>query len=107
MPEPGSCSRWSASRFRNQSRSAARQLTAATTKKDTTYAAAQLVVPGVTTVTDGAMLIGGVGLVELEEGPWLHAQLDVDPDAVAVGQALSVRFEQPEGGEAIPVFEPA
>jgi hypothetical protein len=36
--------------------------TAATTKKDTTYVAAQLVVPGVTTATDGAMLVGGVGL---------------------------------------------
>jgi PKD repeat protein len=36
--------------------------TAATTKKDTTYTSAQLIVPGVTTVTDGAMLVGGVGL---------------------------------------------
>ena len=47
-----------------------------------------------------------VGLVELEEGPWLHAQLAVDPDAVSAGQVLRVRFETPEGGEAIPVFEP-
>jgi PKD repeat protein len=36
--------------------------TVATTKKDTTYAAAQLTVPGVTTATAGAMLVGGVGL---------------------------------------------
>lgn len=56
---------------------------------------------------DGSPTRTVVGLVELEEGPWLHAQLDVDPDAVAIGQALRVRFETPEGGEAIPVFEPA
>ena len=36
--------------------------TAATTQRDTTYAAAQLTVPGVTTATAGAMLVGGVGL---------------------------------------------
>ena len=47
-----------------------------------------------------------VALVELEEGPWLHTQLDVDPDAVTVGQALRVRFDTPEGGEAVPVFVP-
>jgi uncharacterized protein len=47
-----------------------------------------------------------VGLVELAEGPWLHAQLDVDPDAVSAGQQLQVHFETPEGGEAIPVFRP-
>ena len=56
---------------------------------------------------DGSPSRTVVGLVELEEGPWLHAQIDVDPDAVAAGQALRVRFDTPEGGEAIPVFEPA
>jgi uncharacterized OB-fold protein len=49
-----------------------------------------------------------VAIVELAEGPWLHSQLvDVDPDAVSVGDPLVVRFEQPDGGEAIPVFRPA
>lgn len=46
-----------------------------------------------------------VGLVELDEGPWLHGQLvDADPAAVAVGVRLAVGFERPEGGEAVPVF---
>jgi len=49
-----------------------------------------------------------VAIVELDEGPWLHSQLvDVDPDAVAIGDRLVVGFEHPDGGEAIPVFRPA
>jgi hypothetical protein len=49
-----------------------------------------------------------VAIVELTEGPWLHAQLvGVDPGAVTGGQRVIVAFEQPGGGEAIPVFRPA
>jgi uncharacterized OB-fold protein len=49
-----------------------------------------------------------VAIVELDEGPWLHAQLvDVDPDSVTGGQRVTVGFEQAAGGEAIPVFRPA
>jgi uncharacterized OB-fold protein len=45
-----------------------------------------------------------VGLVELDEGPWLHARLDgVDPLTLAVGTALRVDFED-AGTERVPVF---
>jgi uncharacterized OB-fold protein len=51
---------------------------------------------------------GGVrlsGLVELEEGPWMYALLDVEPDAaLAVGTALEVGFTPTDGGEIIPAF---
>jgi len=48
-----------------------------------------------------------VGLVELEEGPWLRtAIVDVDPDELRHGMALAVSFVRPEGSEAIPVFRP-
>jgi len=48
-----------------------------------------------------------VAIVELAEGPWLHAQLiDVDPGEVSAGLPVTVAFERPEGGEAIPVFRP-
>ncbi len=48
-----------------------------------------------------------VGLVELEEGPWLHGRLvDVDTSALSVGDAVEVDFE-PAGAERIPVFRPA
>ena len=47
-----------------------------------------------------------VALVELEEGPWLHARLvDVDSSALSVGVPLVVDFE-PAGEEQIPVFRP-
>lgn len=47
-----------------------------------------------------------VGLVELEEGPWLHARLvDVDTTTLSVGDAFEVDFE-PAGTETIPVFRP-
>ncbi|GGO75089.1 Zn-ribbon domain-containing OB-fold protein [Nocardioides deserti] len=45
-----------------------------------------------------------VGLVELEEGPWLPLQLpDVDPADLAVGRAVRVEWVQPEGSEHLPV----
>ncbi|MCW2541463.1 MAG: DNA-binding protein [Frankiales bacterium] len=46
-----------------------------------------------------------VGIVELDEGPWIYTQfVDIDPDAAKIGLRVRVAFEQPEGGEAIPVF---
>ena len=52
---------------------------------------------------------GVTGIVELAEGPWMYALLDVAPDAeLAVGQPLAVGFvSSGEGGESIPVFRPA
>lgn len=48
-----------------------------------------------------------VAIVELDEGPWLHAQIvDADPDTVRTGAQVTVEFERPEGGEAVPVFRP-
>jgi uncharacterized protein len=49
-----------------------------------------------------------VAIVELDEGPWLHAQLaDVGAGAISAGLRVTARFERAEGGEAIPVFRPA
>ena len=49
-----------------------------------------------------------LGLVELDEGPWLHAQLaDVDPGSLAVGRRFRVAFHHPEDGESLPFFRPA
>jgi uncharacterized OB-fold protein len=46
-------------------------------------------------------------IVELEEGPWWWTQIvDADPARLAAGQPLQVRFERPDGSEAIPVFTP-
>lgn len=48
-----------------------------------------------------------VGLVELDEGPWLHARLvDVDAGTLSVGGALGVDFEE-AGAETVPVFRPS
>ncbi|MBE9374606.1 OB-fold domain-containing protein [Saccharopolyspora sp. HNM0983] len=48
-----------------------------------------------------------VAIVELAEGPWLRAQIvRTAPDEVRTGMAVTVEFEQPAGGEAIPVFAP-
>ena len=45
-----------------------------------------------------------VGIVELEEGPWLTVQL-VDDAAghVHAGAPMTIEFVRPEGGEAVPV----
>lgn len=54
-----------------------------------------------------------LGLVELEEGPWMHAALvGVDPaggegPVPVIGSALRVDFVRPAGSEAVPVFRPA
>jgi hypothetical protein len=45
------------------------------------------------------------GIVELAEGPWLHARiLGVAPGDLAQGIALRVGFERHDDGEAVPVF---
>jgi uncharacterized OB-fold protein len=46
-----------------------------------------------------------VAIAELDEGPWWWSQIvDADPDVLAEGQRLRIRFETPAGGEALPVF---
>jgi uncharacterized OB-fold protein len=52
---------------------------------------------------------GVAGIVELEEGVWMNALLQVEPDAeLSIGQRLAVGFvPSGEGGETIPVFGPA
>ena len=48
------------------------------------------------------------GIVELAEGPWMNALIDVAPDAqLRAGQALTVCFLPTDGGETIPAFRPA
>ena len=48
-----------------------------------------------------------VGLVELEEGPWMYATLSTDAGDLQVGQSLAVGFFRPEEGEVLPLFRPA
>ena len=48
-----------------------------------------------------------VGVVELEEGPWLTARLDADGTDLTAGMELDVAFVRPGGGEPVPVFGPA
>jgi uncharacterized OB-fold protein len=46
-----------------------------------------------------------VAIAELDEGLWWWSQIvDADPDALAEGQRLRIRFETPDGAEAVPVF---
>jgi uncharacterized OB-fold protein len=48
------------------------------------------------------------GIVELAEGPWMNALIDVAPDAeLHAGQALTVCFLPTDGGETVPAFRPA
>lgn len=42
-----------------------------------------------------------VGIVELDEGPWLSGRISGEPYA---GMLLHARFEHPEDGESYPVF---
>lgn len=45
-----------------------------------------------------------IGIVELDEGPWLSLWLpEVDQSALVVGAAVTVEFTQPEGSEHLPV----
>ena len=46
-----------------------------------------------------------VAVVELDEGPWLQTQMiGTDPGTLQIGDGVTVGFERPEGGEALPVF---
>ena len=49
-----------------------------------------------------------LGLVELEEGPWMHARLDgADPASLREGLPLRAVFEHPDEGESYVLFRPA
>ncbi|GAA1570592.1 hypothetical protein GCM10009678_61670 [Actinomadura kijaniata] len=49
-----------------------------------------------------------LALVELPEGPWLHARLDgVDPASLREGLPLRAAFEHPAEGESYVLFRPA
>ncbi|GAA1017602.1 hypothetical protein Aple_023790 [Acrocarpospora pleiomorpha] len=48
-----------------------------------------------------------VGIVELDEGPWMQVQLTGDLPEDLSDLRVRVAFERPEGGEAVPVFTPA
>ncbi|MGW3470623.1 Zn-ribbon domain-containing OB-fold protein [Saccharopolyspora sp. NPDC000995] len=68
--------------------------------------AAALVTWTLVPVPGGGHVVAGI--VELAEGPWLHARiLDVAPEDLAEGIALSVGFELHDDGEAVPVFHSA
>lgn len=43
-----------------------------------------------------------LGLVELDEGPWMHAQLT--PPDVVIGDRVRLTISSPQGSEPIPVF---
>ncbi|MEW2134847.1 OB-fold domain-containing protein [Streptomyces sp. NPDC005435] len=65
------------------------------------------------TVVHGRPVDGGpaprtvAGLVELDEGPWLHARIDgTDPGHLRAGLPLAVAFDRSHGGDAAPVFRP-
>jgi uncharacterized OB-fold protein len=48
-----------------------------------------------------------VGLIELDEGPWLEMQIvGTDPDRLVPRTTVRVEFERPEDGEALPVARP-
>jgi uncharacterized OB-fold protein len=47
------------------------------------------------------------GIVELVEGPWVHAAIDSGPDTLAVGQAVRAGFADGlEPDRPVPVFRP-
>ncbi|MEV5409885.1 Zn-ribbon domain-containing OB-fold protein [Thermopolyspora sp. NPDC052614] len=49
-----------------------------------------------------------VAIVELDEGPWLQAQITgVEPGQVRAGMRVRVAYERPDEGESVPVFRPA
>lgn len=47
-----------------------------------------------------------VALVELDEGPWLPAQVITSSPNISTGMAVGVSFDRADGGEAVPVFAP-
>jgi uncharacterized OB-fold protein len=61
------------------------------------------VIAGMPAVTGGnAEQISGI--VELAEGPWVYAAIDVPPDQLTEGLSLTVDFVRPGDGEPVPVF---
>lgn len=48
-----------------------------------------------------------VGIIELDEGPWLRGQLRVSAEALRIGLRVVAGYAAADGGEAIPVFYPA
>jgi uncharacterized OB-fold protein len=47
------------------------------------------------------------GLVQLDEGPWVQARIDADPDTVHIGMRVAVAFPTAdESEEPPPVFVP-
>jgi uncharacterized OB-fold protein len=67
------------------------------------------IVPGKPADPDGpAPAPTVVAIGELEEGPWMWAQLlRANPDQLEDGMELRIDFERPPGSEAIPVLVPA
>lgn len=61
------------------------------------------VIPGrvFTTVTTQQVVFG---IVELEEGPWWWAQLQIEPTEIYVGKTVKAKFVPSPEGEMIPVF---
>ncbi|WP_432066232.1 Zn-ribbon domain-containing OB-fold protein [Streptomyces sp. C10-9-1] len=56
---------------------------------------------------DGRVTRTVAGLVELAEGPWLHARItDIAPGDVTAGLPLGAGFCRSGDGEAVPVFHP-
>ena len=48
-----------------------------------------------------------IAVVELDEGPHVTTNIvDCDPEQVAIGMPVEVRFEEPVDGVALPVFAP-
>lgn len=45
-----------------------------------------------------------IGLVELAEGPWLHARIVPGDEPLRAGLRLCAEFVHPEEGESYPVF---
>ena len=45
-----------------------------------------------------------VGVVELDEGPWMTVRLDPAAAPLAAGMPLAVGWDRPGGGEPVPVF---
>jgi uncharacterized OB-fold protein len=45
-----------------------------------------------------------IGIIELDEGPWVLGQVIGAVDDIATGRPVTVEFERPEGGEAVPVY---
>jgi uncharacterized protein len=47
-----------------------------------------------------------VGFIQMDEGYFLFSQIDADPETIAIGQRVAVRFAQ-RGEQTLPLFAPA